>query len=129
MFTFDRNGISSNYSPKVTYQLSKNITGQLIYVAGIKSRLKTIIEYGNDDIRLTGACQLSVRNTYISCKVTRKFTMIDAYLHTSVKYGYLGFLFDYGINKKISEFSNVTASMIIGNTIGVCLNIRFENIF
>jgi hypothetical protein len=124
MFTLTRDSFSTSFVPKVSYKLSKNVVGQLSYKTGINSRMKTAIEYDDKNYHVAVACQLSPENTYIMCEFNKNFMNNDIVLRTSVKYGYLGFLFNYGIAKKISEFSHLGASILVGNKIGVLLSIR-----
>ena len=127
MFSFQNGGIVPTFVPTVSYNLTKNLNGHIIYKSGAKSRMKTIVEYNlENNIQLVAACQLSVSNTFISFEVNKKFLTRDISLRSSIKYGYLGFVFNYGITKKITEFSHLNASILIGDKIGVCLNIRVD---
>ncbi len=130
MFSFQNGGLVPTFLPTISYNLTKNINGHIIYKTGAKSRMKTIVEYNlENNIQLVAACQLSVTNTFISFEVNKKFINNDISLRSSIKYGYLGFIFNYGITKKITEFSHLNASILLGDKIGVCLNIRFKYSF
>lgn len=129
MFTFGNNAIETSFTSTASYSLTKNVNGHIIYKTGMKSRMKTIVDFNlENNITIEAVCQLSVTNTYVSCEISKKFIDRDISLRSSLKYGYLGFIFMYGMTKKISEFSNLSGSILIGDKIGVCLNIRYYSL-
>lgn len=107
-----------------SYQLTNNINGSIMWCAGLRSRMKSSLQYEFKGVNVAVACQLSPVNTYISFEAEKKFENYDLTLQSSIKYGYLGVVFNYGIKKKITEFSHLTGTILIGSKFGVILNIR-----
>jgi hypothetical protein len=124
MFAFTGNGIGSGFAPSLTYSLTKNLVGNIEYQMGLNAHMKTTIEYEHRAFKLSMMCQLSVQNPFVGCRLSKSFKNDEIVLHTKVRYGYMGIFFEYGLLKKITEFSFLHASIMVSQMTGVLLNIR-----
>lgn len=68
--------------------------------------------------------QMSVKNTFLAFNISRKFMDDSFKLKSSAQYGFMGLTFTYGIEKQITKFSKIDASMIVNSMAGVVLNLE-----
>ena len=68
--------------------------------------------------------QLSLKNTFIGININREFKELDFKLNTYFQVGYLGATFTYGIEKQITKFSRLNASIMVNSMAGVILNLQ-----
>ena len=68
---------------------------------------------------------LGLPHSFIGCNYIRRITDYEAKVKLSGKVGTFGFLTEYGLEKKVSKYSSVHASVMIGVPSGVALKIRF----
>jgi hypothetical protein len=124
MFTIQNGQITPIFTPVITYGLTKNLIGQLEWQTGFRPHMKTSLQYDHKDYQVQVSCQLSVKNSYIGCEFNKSFQNNEITLNSTLRYGFLGVVFKYGIKKKISQYSFVNANILISSKLGVFLNIR-----
>ncbi|CAF0903194.1 unnamed protein product [Brachionus calyciflorus] len=113
----------------INYQLDTHLIGQLQYKTSLNfasSHMSTALVYEKENLSANVRFQLGLKNTFVAAQVARKFLDLDLKLKSSVQYGFLGFTFSYGIEKQITQFSKVDASMVINTLAGVALHIELE---
>ena len=113
----------------VNYQLDTHLIGQMQYKTGlnfINSHMSTALIYEKENLSANIRFQLSVKNSFVAVQIARKITDWDLKLKSSAQYGYMGVTFSYVIEKQITQFSKIDASMIINTLAGVALHIESE---
>lgn len=85
----------------------------------------TSLNYEKDNLNLNASVQLSLKNSYISVGASHKFNENDIKLKAGLQYGYIGATLSYGIEKQITKYSRVDASIIINTMSGVLLNLGY----
>jgi DnaJ homolog subfamily C member 11 len=126
MFVFKQGVLSPALVTTVNYQLLKNLNGRITYAMGFKSKMVTALQYEKDGYQIELSVHLSIKNSQLALEVSKAFLENTIVLKSSAKLGSYGYILDFGINKKITEFTNAGASILFGNRIGVFLNIRFD---
>jgi hypothetical protein len=124
MLGFAHNGFASSCAPSLTYMLTKNLIGNIEYGMGSTSYMKTTLEYLHETVKMSVACQLSVMNPFVSCSLSKSFQNDETIVQSTLRYGYMGLYLQYGITKKVTQFSFLDASILISNATGVFLNIK-----
>jgi hypothetical protein len=111
----------------LNYQLDTNLVGQLKYKTSlglISSSLSTALIYERENLSVNIRFQMSIKNTFISLAMNKKFANNNISLNSSLKYGYMGATLTYGIEKHVTQLSKVSANMIINSITGVFLNLE-----
>ncbi len=100
--------------------------GELTYKSslGLFSSMSTGLVYQQDSLKINTMLQLSLKNSFASLSISRAFMNDNFKLKSSVRYGYTGVLFSYGIEKQLTQYSRVDASIIINSMSGVLLNLE-----
>lgn len=107
-------------------QLDKHTVGYLTYTAaGMSSSLATVIERNNEKNYVNMTFSLGLPHSFISCNYIRRFIEHETKMKLSGKVGTFGFMAEYGIEKKVSKYSSLHASVQLGVPSGVVLKIRF----
>ena len=110
----------------IHYQLDTNLIGQFRYKTflGYNSSMSTALIYNKNNLDLIVRCQLSLKNSFVGINLNREFKELDFKLNTYLQYGYLGTTFTYGIEKQITKFSKLNASIMVNSMAGVILNVQ-----
>ncbi|XP_025083076.1 dnaJ homolog subfamily C member 11-like isoform X2 [Pomacea canaliculata] len=119
-------GFKPALSTMLAYQFDRDIQGRITYNAGFPSSISTAIVYSNQKHHAALLFQVGLANTYLSFNYIRKFQEDDAKLRGAIKFGLTGGVVEYGFEKKITQFSNLGATMVIGIPSGVHLKIRLH---
>ncbi|XP_076451686.1 dnaJ homolog subfamily C member 11-like isoform X2 [Babylonia areolata] len=117
-------GLRPALSTMVAYQFDRELQGRITYNASFPSNVQTALIYSSQEHHASLTLQVGLTNSYMSLSYTRKFQEQEAKLKGAVKIGITGGLVEYGFEKKITQFSNLGASMVIGIPTGVHLKIR-----
>ncbi|KAL7037167.1 hypothetical protein ACKWTF_009098 [Chironomus riparius] len=121
-----QNGIVPSLVGSLAVQLDRHTVGYLTYtVAGLSTSLSTIIERNSEKNYVNLTFSLGLPHSFIGCNYIRRITEYEAKVKLSGKVGTFGFLTEYGLEKKVSKYSSVHASVMIGVPSGVALKIRF----
>jgi len=126
LFRYKNGSLSPIVKGTLNYQLGTNWVGQLQYKTNfdVNSSMSTALIYEKDQLQANMRLQLSVKNTFISVAVNHKFMDNKLKLKSSLQYGYLGTTFMYGVEKQVTQFTRLDASMIINSVAGVVLNLE-----
>jgi hypothetical protein len=128
LFKIKNGNVAPIFKGTANYQLDDHLVGQLEYKASfglINSSMSTALSYEKENFNLNVRFQLSVKNTFINFNVSKSFRNNDLKVKTNIQYGYLGASLTYGIEKQVTQFSRVDASIVIHNISGVSLNIEY----
>lgn len=120
------NGIVPSLVGSLAIQLDKHTVGYLTYsAAGISSSLATVIERNNEKNYVNLTFSLGLPHCFLACNYIRRVTEHEMKLKLSGRIGTFGYLTEYGVEKKVSKYSSVHASVQLGVPSGVVLKIRF----
>lgn len=123
---FRQNGIVPALVGTFAIQLDKHTIGYLTYnAAGVQSSLSTIIERNTEKNYVNLTFSLGLPHSYVSCNYIRRLIEHEMKLKLSGRVGTFGFMGEYGVEKKISKYSSLHASVMVGVPSGVALKIRF----
>jgi DnaJ family protein C protein 11 len=125
--TYKNGAFAPIFLNTLNYQLDKNLVGQLKYRTGVgfvNTAMSTGLVYDKDGLNLNATVQLSVKNSFVSFSIGRMFNNDDIRLKSSIQYGYFGATFSYGIEKQVTKFSRVDASIMVNSMAGVILNLE-----
>lgn len=123
---FRQNGIVPALVGTFAIQLDKHTLGYLTYnAAGLQSSLSTIIERNTERNYTNLTFSLGLPHSFVSCNYIRRLTEHEMKLKLAGKVGTFGFMAEYGVEKKVSKYSSLHASVMFGVPSGVALKIRF----
>ncbi|CRK99043.1 CLUMA_CG011955, isoform A [Clunio marinus] len=123
---FRPNGIVPALVGTFAVQLDKHTVGYLTYsAAGMQSSLSTIIERNTERNYVNLTFSLGLPHSFISCNYIRRLIEQEMKLKLAGKVGTFGFMAEYGVEKKVSKYSSLHASVTFGVPTGVALKIRF----
>jgi DnaJ family protein C protein 11 len=121
-----QNGVVPSLVGSLAIQLDKHTVGYLTYsVAGLQTSLATVIERNNEKNYVNLTFLLGLPHSYISCNYIRRLIEYETKLKLSGRVGTFGYMAEYGIEKRVSKYSSVHASVMFGVPNGVTLKIRF----
>jgi len=123
---FRQNGIVPSLVGTLAIQLDRHTIGYLTYTAaGLHSTLSTIIERNNEKNYVNLTFSLGMPHSFVACNYIRRMVDYEMKLKLSGKVGTFGFMAEYGVEKKVSKYSSLHASVLFGVPNGVALKIRF----
>ncbi len=127
-FKYKNGALSPIFTNSVNYQLDTNLVGQLKYKTnmGFNSSMSTSLVYQQESYRINLTLQLNVKNSFISCGFNKSLMNNSFKFKSAIQYGYTGTTFSYGIEKQLTEFSKVDASIIVNSMTGVILNLEYR---
>lgn len=121
-----QNAIVPSIVGSLAIQLDKHTVGYLTYTAaGVSTSLSTVIERNNEKNYVNLTFSLGMPHSFISCNYLRRISEHEMKLKLSGKIGTFGYMTEYGVEKKVSKYSSVHASVQLGVPNGVALKIRF----
>lgn len=121
-----QNAMVPSFVGSLAIQLDRHTVGYLTYsAAGLSSSLATVIERNNEKNYVNLTFSLGLPHSFISCNYIRRITEYEMKMKLSGKVGTFGFMTEYGVEKKVSKYSSVHASVQLGVPSGVALKIRF----
>ncbi|CAG0891239.1 unnamed protein product [Cyprideis torosa] len=109
-------------------QLDRHITGFLTYEINPMhgQSLSTSLIRDTERYHLVVACRAGLPDSTVSCNLSWKFPQSDARLRGGLKLGLAGGSIEYGVEKKVSSFSWLSATMHVGYVDGVALRVRLR---
>jgi hypothetical protein len=118
--------VEPNLGVATTYHFNENITGKIQYstTLNMNALMHTGFTYVKDNLSIDLDLKLSIKDTHLRLGGMYKVDRYLLNLHTSMSYGFLGTNIEYGINKQISKFTNVDASINISTLNGVVLDFK-----
>lgn len=117
-------GIRPALSTMLAYQFDREIQGRITYNAGFPSCINTALVYSSQYHHAILNLQVGVTNSFLSLSYIRKFQEQEAKLKGALRLGITGAMFEYGFEKKITQFSNLGFSIVVGIPSGVHLKIK-----
>ncbi|CAO1401492.1 unnamed protein product [Diamesa serratosioi] len=123
---FRQNGIVPGLVGTLAIQLDRHTVGYLTYsAAGVQTSMSTIIEHNTEKNYVNLTFSLGVPHSFISCNYIRRIVDHELKLKLAGKVGTFGFMAEYGVEKKVSKYTSLHASVMFGVPTGVSLKIRF----
>lgn len=123
---FRQNGIVPALVGTFAVQLDKHTVGYLTYTAaGVQSSLSTILERNTEKNYVNLTFSLGLPHSFVSCNYIRRLAEQEMKLKLAGKVGTFGFMAEYGVEKKVSKYSSLHASVMFGIPNGVTLKVRF----
>lgn len=117
-------GIQPGLTTMIAWQLDRNLQGRMIFTAGFPSSMRTMLVYDTQSNHCSLSIQVGFPSSFIQAVYTRKFETQEAKIRLAGKLGTLGGYIEYGCEKKISQFSWLGATMVIGLPVGISVRIR-----
>ncbi|KAK9686110.1 DnaJ domain [Popillia japonica] len=121
---FTPQGIRPGIMSTLAMQIDKHSVGYLTYHGGIRSMVSTSIIRDTEFAQYNFSIQVGLPHSYISMSYTKKLLNQELKLRFAIKGGTFGGVFEYGIEKRVSKHSNVSAAVAVGMPTGVKLKIR-----
>ncbi|XP_034651680.1 dnaJ homolog subfamily C member 11 [Drosophila subobscura] len=122
--SFREHGVIPALFSTLAVQLDKHTVGSLTLNAGPQSSMTTQIDHNKDEYALSSSFVIGSPHIYFGLSYTRKLIENEMKLKLAVKLGTFGFMGEYGLEKKISKYSSVTAAVSIGVPSGVILKFK-----
>ncbi|XP_001361879.3 dnaJ homolog subfamily C member 11 [Drosophila pseudoobscura] len=122
--SFREHGVIPALFSTLAVQLDKHTVGSLTLNAGPQSSMSTQIDHSKDEYALSSSFVIGSPHIYFGLSYTRKMIENEMKLKLAVKVGTFGFMGEYGLEKKISKYSSVTAAVSIGVPSGVILKFK-----
>ena len=116
----------------LNYQLETHLIGQLKYRTGVNfasSSMTASLVYEKESVRANAHVMLSLKNTLVGVDVSRSFRDNDVRLKAAAQYGFLGLVVSYGVEKRLTQFSRIDATMIVSTLEGVVLHLEYVERF
>ncbi|XP_071944349.1 dnaJ homolog subfamily C member 11-like [Antedon mediterranea] len=108
----------------VARQLDKHTIGYVTWKWGMQSAMTSMLIRDTRESRLVCQLQLGIPSTFASVNLVKKFEIDEAKLSVSAKAGSFGAMFEYGIEKKISQHSRLGSKVAVGVPVGVTVKIK-----
>ncbi|XP_034110147.1 dnaJ homolog subfamily C member 11 isoform X1 [Drosophila sulfurigaster albostrigata] len=121
---FQENGVIPAVFSTLAVQLDKHTIGSLTLNAGPQSSMTTQIDHSTDQHAISTSFVLGTPHIYFTMSYTRKMLENEMKLKLSAKVGTFGFMGEYGVEKKVSKYSSLVATVSIGVPSGVILKLK-----
>lgn len=121
---FRESGIVPAFVTALAVQLDKHTIGSLTLNASSQSALTTQIDSNSERNSWSTSVVIGSPHVYFGVSYTRKMIEHDLKLKVATKIGTFGFLAEYGAEKKVSRYSSLCASVMIGVPTGVILKLK-----
>ncbi|KAK3594961.1 hypothetical protein CHS0354_019884 [Potamilus streckersoni] len=107
-------------------QLDQNLQGRITWNVLLPSFLATSVIYDTQKHHALFSIQLGILSSFVIGSYTRKFQEIEGKARVAIKAGTFGIIFEYGVEKRITKFSTLGATVILGIPTGVMLKIKLN---
>ncbi|CAL1531044.1 unnamed protein product [Lymnaea stagnalis] len=121
---FTQYGYRPSAAFMLAYQFDRNLQGRLTYNLARPSSITTNIIYSNEQNNLSSTLQLGVRNSFLSIAYTRTQLEQNAKYRGAFRFGTLGGMLEIAMEKKISDFSHIGGTLLVGLPHGVHLKLK-----
>ncbi|XP_039278518.1 dnaJ homolog subfamily C member 11 isoform X2 [Nilaparvata lugens] len=122
---FTNQGISAGAETSLAMKVSDHTMGYVVWRAGgSNSSMSTSVARDTDRSHFGLTLQLGIPHSFASLNYTHKLKEREMKLKTSAKAGTFGALFEYGVEKKVSEQSTISAMVSVGVPTGVSLKLK-----
>ncbi|XP_077301854.1 dnaJ homolog subfamily C member 11-like [Arctopsyche grandis] len=126
---FSSHGIHPSFVSNLAYQLDERTVGYLTYKAGSNSSMSTSLLHETENYRVNLTMLCGLPHSYISTTYTRKMIQAEIKILVSIKIGTFGAVGEYGVEKRISQHTNLSGSVTIGVPTGIFLKIKLTRGF
>ncbi|XP_039763790.1 dnaJ homolog subfamily C member 11 [Pararge aegeria] len=125
---FTSRGIVPSFVSTMALQLDAHSVGYLTYRAGGQAGSSMTSTYVRDSEKhhLNAAVQIGNPHSFISFNIMRKMPQHDMKLRLALKFGTFGAIAEYGVEKKVSQNSSVSAAVMLGVPSGVMLKLKWS---
>ncbi|XP_014474291.1 PREDICTED: dnaJ homolog subfamily C member 11 isoform X2 [Dinoponera quadriceps] len=123
---FTSHGVKAGYVGTLAMQLDKHTVGYLTYRAGIQDAMSTMIVRDTSRSYTAISIHFGLLHSFVSLNYTYKMEEKQLRLRSSVKAGTFGAFFEYGVEKKVSQHSSVSAAVRVGVPTGVTLKVKLS---
>jgi len=135
---FARQGLRPEINLSLGRYLDQRTVGYLTYInsLGVKedeeeislysqqSAMSSMVVRSSERYHATASLQLGIPQTYVMLSYTRKLLNNKFKLRAALKAGTFGAMLEYGVEEKISDQSNLSATMVVGFPMGVTCRIK-----
>jgi len=118
--------ILPSFGTSLTYQLFKHVNAKMSVSVGSEAYMKTSVQFDYLNYQASLGATLNPKNTHFTVKTRAYIAKMDLNVVSNIQYGFLGLIFNYGISKKITEFSRIGTSVVYGSNVGIYVNLNFE---
>ncbi|XP_060605966.1 dnaJ homolog subfamily C member 11-like, partial [Ruditapes philippinarum] len=132
IFNFNTNlkvserGIKPSVNTGLSYTFDRYWQGRIRWNILAPSNLKTLLVYHSETQQVLFEVNLGIQYSYIYTSYTKKFKEHDVSTTVSLKAGTFGAVIEYGIEKKVTAFSNLGATMSVGYPTGVTIALKLD---
>lgn len=117
----------AEFNTMLASQFDRNLTGQLEFkMQGGRSSMCSALRWDNQTHHLECALQVGVPNCFVKLAYVRRFVEKEAKTTIAGKLGTMGFVVEYGMEKKISQYSILGGYVSIGVPVGVLVKIKLQ---
>ncbi|KAH9504378.1 DnaJ (Hsp40), sub C, member 11 [Bulinus truncatus] len=121
---FTQYGYRPSAALMLAYQFDRNFQGRLTYNLARPSSVTTNLIYSNEQNNLSTTLQLGIRNSFFSMAFTKNHLELNAKYRGSFRAGTLGSMVEVSIEKKITDFSHIGGTLLVGLPHGVHLKLK-----
>lgn len=86
--------------------------------------MSIVLEHNTEKQHVLLTCSLGTPHCFLSASYMRKLVDYEMKLRLAAKLGTFGYMVEYGVEKKVSKYSSVFASVSVGSPSGVMLKIK-----
>ncbi|XP_065349572.1 dnaJ homolog subfamily C member 11 [Cloeon dipterum] len=115
-------GIAPVLQSTLAMQLSKSTMGSLVWRAGMASSMTVSITRDTPSMHFVSMLQFGIPHSFAFVAYSHKLK--DGKIRVGVRGGTFGIQVEYGAEKKVSQYSTVSATMTVGIPTGVSLKMR-----
>ncbi|KAL3861143.1 hypothetical protein ACJMK2_007212 [Sinanodonta woodiana] len=119
-------GFRPGVSSVLIVQLDQNLQGRITWNVLFPSFLATSVIYDTQNHHALFSIQLGIMSTFVIGSYTRKFQEMEGKARVAIKAGTFGIIFEYGVEKRITKFSTLGATVVLGVPTGVLLKIKLN---
>ncbi|XP_032684915.1 dnaJ homolog subfamily C member 11 isoform X2 [Odontomachus brunneus] len=123
---FTSHGIKTGCVGTLAMQLDKHTVGYLTYRNGIQDAMSTMIVRDTSRSYIAFSIHFGLLHSFISLNYTYKMQEKELRLRSSIKAGTFGGFLEYGVEKKVSQHSSVSAAVRVGVPTGVTLKLKLS---
>ncbi|KAH3755204.1 hypothetical protein DPMN_189894 [Dreissena polymorpha] len=116
--------ITVGFGGGFVYVFDKNWQGRIHYNVLPVSSLSTVLVYNSERRQVVMQIMLSPMNSYIHGGYTHKFENQEGDVSVVARVGTQGFLVQAGVEKKITSFSTIGATLSVGVPTGVAVTVK-----
>jgi DnaJ homolog subfamily C member 11 len=104
-------------------QMSKSTMGSVVWRAGMASSMSVSLTRDTPAMHFVSLLQLGIPHSFAFVAYTHKLK--DGKVRLGIRGGTFGMQVEYGAEKKVSQYSTVSATMTVGIPMGVSLKMRY----